>query len=62
MYATVVQVKSDGSTETLVEKYPISQVGDLDRALAEARKLSVANDRLAFPPNVVERIVKITEE
>lgn len=62
MYATVTQKKKDGTVEVLVEKYPINEIGDLDRALDEARKLSVENDGVVFPADVERRDVTITRE
>ena len=57
MYATVTQDKTDGTKEVLVENYPIIDQGDLEKALEEARKLSVINDGVAFPEDVVRRDV-----
>jgi hypothetical protein len=55
MYATVTQTKADGSTETMVKNFPIRAEGDLETVLCEARNVSVINDGVVFPPDVVRR-------
>ncbi|WP_157651633.1 hypothetical protein [Burkholderia ubonensis] len=61
MYATVTQTKSDGTTETMVKNYPIRAKGDLETVLDEARKVSVINDGVVFPPDVVRRDIVLTD-
>jgi hypothetical protein len=60
MYATVTQVKTDGTVETMVKNYPILTKDDFTRALDEARKISVTNDGVVFPNDVVSRDIKLT--
>lgn len=59
MKVTITQTRKNGNTEVLVQDYPMNQEGDLDRALEEARNISVKNDGKVYPDDLAHRDVRI---